>query len=204
MFVALPLNADVKSRIESAVLGAKPLFEDARWVASVNYHLTLQFIGEVSESAVADIEDAISPIPGKFQSANIVFDRFDFFGKPLYPRVLFLRSTAAPSEIVKLERLANEIRAAVREWSKPGDKPFTPHLTVARFNRLGPGDSPSALNERTLKSLKNSPAGQHDAKSAATVFGGLSATMGRVVLYESLFEKSGVRYSEINSWNLAR
>lgn len=202
IFIALPLNSEVKAMIGSLAARLRARFDDARWVPTDNYHLTLHFIGEVPSTALSEIWQIIEPYPRRFDTAKIAFDKIGFFGKPRFPRVLFLHANALKEDLESLTALTSELRNSLSEWGKPDDKPFSPHLTLARFNKLRPGDAPSARNEKNLSSIDKFQRGEQTAKYDWLKFAPIEAIINRVVLYESVFEKTGVEYHEICEWNL--
>ena len=55
LFVGVDLPADVRMRLSALGAGVP----GARWVPPENLHLTLRFIGEVTETDAEDIHDAL-------------------------------------------------------------------------------------------------------------------------------------------------
>lgn len=200
VFLALPLSSGTRASLSALVEKISPHFEEARWVPSGNMHITLNFIGEVKATAVDEIIEATKAIPARFPEEMIIFSSLGFFGSPRSPRVLYVRGTSSES----LGELASELRRATAHWSKPNDKPFRLHLTLARFRRAPRGLPPSARNEKSLKemALLNKGRETADASSVFTV-DPISSSADRVVLYESNFDEGRVRYSEIESFPLA-
>ncbi len=207
VFLALPIGQNEKRAIGDLAAKLKSKFDDARWVEPANYHLTLFFIGEVSKSDIPSLAEAVSDVPPRFKPGTLEFGSLGFFGKPSFPRVLFLRADASRDDLTSFEKLASEIRAAAAGFGAPDDKKFAPHLTLARFARLRPGAPPSAANEKRLKEIgANRQGGLSEGKSETTpewlVFEPVSCRIERVVLYESEFKGGGVKYSELNTWQL--
>src|SRR5258708_31334176 len=58
IFVGLDIDEQIRGRIAEFIAEVRGLAPDVRWVTPVSLHVTLKFIGEKSEAAVAAIEKA--------------------------------------------------------------------------------------------------------------------------------------------------
>ena len=136
MFVALALPAAVRAALAAlrpADAGPAPgALARARWAPEVQLHLTLRFIGEVAEADLPALRGALActittaPFSAWVQGVGT-------FGRP--PRVLF----AGLEPAARLGALAAEVDAAVaRAGQPPPDKPFHPHVTLARLRDPSP------------------------------------------------------------------
>jgi 2'-5' RNA ligase len=101
-------------------------------------HLTLRFLGEVSEERmeplVAALEETASPV-----DVALELGRAGTFGSATRTQVVWL---GVGGDLARLEALAGRIEAAVRACGlPPEDRPLRPHLTLARLGRqLSAGD----------------------------------------------------------------
>ena len=129
LFTALDLPEDVRLDIADtyyAMLGA-------RWVPVDNLHITLRFIGEVNEPAVADITHALELVehaPFTFSLSGV-----GYFPPRKKPNLLWVG--IAPNE--SLQRLRTRVDRAITNagFSHEGRK-FHPHITVARLSDESP------------------------------------------------------------------
>jgi len=211
IFFALPIDSGARTELASLSKELMQHFDDARWVPSDNLHITLNFIGEVEASEIPDILTATESIPSMYPAFSLRFDRLSFFGKPRFPRVLFLSAELERSLRGTLSDLAFLFRQATSRWVKPDDRPFTPHLTLARFKKLRRGDSPSAHNEKNLSEIRRlnrvganrntqdiSGSIDKQIEKSPFHFEPVTARFASVVLYESIFGERGVSYREIS------
>jgi RNA 2',3'-cyclic 3'-phosphodiesterase len=150
-FVALDLPEAVRAGIDSwaaAELGDEAL----RPVAAENLHLTLCFLGHIP---AADVERAARivvavrprPVPVKLRAKPVA--------KPMGRPRLFALDADSPAAVALQEELARELAAA--GVYEPDQRPFWPHLTVARVRtergrrrrprsvRTRPGELPPTL-----------------------------------------------------------
>jgi len=95
------------------------------WENPLDYHLTLLFIGDTLNANVESITGRLNNI--SFSPFKLKTDKLEFFPR----RVLYL--SFAPS--VELTQLREQIAQMYPEFVKPTDKPFTPHLTIKRWQR---------------------------------------------------------------------
>ena len=123
LFVALEIPSPVCERLLALQGGVS----GARWLDREQLHLTLRFIGEVSESTAGDIDDALTGVrvPG-FALALAGVGAFG--GKA--PRSLWA-GVRASSELVHLQR---KIENALQRLGLSAEqRKFTPHVTLARL-----------------------------------------------------------------------
>jgi 2'-5' RNA ligase len=97
-----------------------------RWVASDSWHLTLAFLGEVDEAQLADVRVRLAEAVGRHSSLSLHFAGGGRFGD----RVLYTR---VEGDRLPLSELAGSVTAAgLRSGLDVDDRPYLPHLTLAR------------------------------------------------------------------------
>lgn len=149
-FVAVDLPEPVKSAISEqqralrmALSKAAEHDVDMRWTHPEGIHLTLKFLGEISERQVTQVTDALAGL-GSFEPCVLEVKGFGFFPDARRPRVLWV-GVEAPSELGQLARCVE--RACEALGFVPEDRPFAPHLTLARLKVPRPQPSLVALVE---------------------------------------------------------
>ena len=99
-----------------------------KWTAVCNLHITLKFIGEQPEERLAEIKDALARMP-KHAPVAIDIRGLQWIPNPGRPRMLW-NNIDAP----ELTPLAAEIDSALAPLGiVKEDRPYTPHLTLARI-----------------------------------------------------------------------
>ncbi len=124
LFVALELPDDVRARL-AGLAGGVP---GARWVPQENLHLTLGFIGNVPESAFADIEGALARVaaPG----FDLAIDGVGHFARGRAPTQLWAGVARNPA----LDHLQARVEHALAGAGvAPEKRKFMPHVTLARL-----------------------------------------------------------------------
>lgn len=135
VFVAVDLpNGEAKTKVLDLLnkLRANP---SLKVVAPENLHFTLAFIGEVSEELVKRASEAISRI--SYKAFNASLSGIGYFPSRERARVVWI-GVREEQGGEQLEELAESVRSALSNAGVPFDeKPFVPHLTLARA-REGP------------------------------------------------------------------
>jgi 2'-5' RNA ligase len=148
LFIAVDLDAAAREAIgaEQKRLGAairQGEGSNLKWVRPEQIHLTLMFLGEVKEatahSVVAAMQQPIAQPP---------FD-LEFAGAGVFPprgapNVLWIGVTGGAREVVEqqceLARRVGELGIAIEQ------RPFHPHLTLARWRASRPSDRGRVLS----------------------------------------------------------
>ena len=173
LFVAVDIPEEVRAAIESLVVKLRRAGPAARWVRIEGLHVTLKFIGETSSENAGKIQSALRavPVPAPFEMR---FRGLGFFPDERRPRVLWAGIEAAP----QLAALAEEVESALASLGiSREDRPFAPHLTLARF------DSPRGLQKL------------HAAIEPARALEFGAATVKEFHLYESILKRGGAEYT---------
>lgn len=101
-----------------------------QWVRTDSIHLTLKFLGDIEESRVGGILQALEHAGRDHAPFSVDVKGFGVFPDLRGPRVLWM---GLSGETDRLIRLAGSIDAALTPLGFPVEqKPYTPHLTLAR------------------------------------------------------------------------
>lgn len=138
------------------------------WGQPNSFHLTVRFLGETDKQHLPAMREALDRVCQAHAPIEIPIERLQAFPTLQKPRVLWvgpseewLRSHAA----CQLSAWYQEVEACCRSLGfEPDDKPFTPHLTLARikmgerqvgqyFPQSGVCDQPLALGAIMTTSL---------------------------------------------------
>ena len=122
-FFALWPDAATRDRL--AAIGAQLSPGTGKLVARRNLHLTLAFLGTLDAPIVEKLKQGAASInTGAF---TLQFDQLGWWRKP---QVAWLGATHAPRALQDLVVAVNGLLAT--HAIKPDDRPYQPHLTIAR------------------------------------------------------------------------
>jgi 2'-5' RNA ligase len=176
MFLGIPLAPRASEALVHFTRELSAAGGDLRWSKPESWHITLQFLGQVYgaqyQCLLARLADiTASPVPVRIEDADSL-DRAGIF---------LARVTPTP----ELLALVQSITGATRHCGfVPEDRPYRPHITLARAKGRG--------SQRALTPLRNVLQG---AKGKALDAIACSFLAGEFLLYESFTGAEGARYA---------
>ena len=186
LFVALEIPSAVRDKLAALIkdLRARGPVSSAKkvhWVRPENLHVTLKFIGEAAPAKLQAIGAALAAVRSA-EAVELRLQGLGLFPNQNRPGVLWSGMEVSPN----LAPLAGDIDHALGGVGFALEKrPFTPHLTLARFAPRGDSRELSAA-------LK---------EHATREFGVLRA--GEFHLIESTLKPSGAEYTTLQSFAFA-
>jgi 2'-5' RNA ligase len=178
VFIAVELPETIRRKLGDVERELRPWASSARWVASDSIHLTLKFIGEITEARLHEVDDGLAGLT--WRPFPVVVRGVGFFPGARSPRVLWAGLTAST-----MENLAQEIDARMERFGYEKEKrAFRAHITLAR-----------AKNNRLDSSLVQAARKFEDAE-----FGNF--TVDRCSLFQSTLKPSGAVYTKLKEYVL--
>jgi 2'-5' RNA ligase len=104
-----------------------------RWVAGPHLHITLWFLGEVDDARASAIRESLS-VPLTTPSFELHATGAGMFPPSGPPRALWVGLTQGASSLVAL--YTELTPRLVRLGFEPERRPYSPHLTIARFKDI--------------------------------------------------------------------
>jgi 2'-5' RNA ligase len=179
LFVAITPPDQVLDELEARVAPLRAGWPDLRWTSRDEWHITLAFLGEVSDQAAAALAPQLASAAQLRRTVPMSVTDAGAFPSASRATVLWAGVQAAQ---IPMTKLAQAAARAARAAGAPPPGPrrrYHPHLTLARSR---PGD---------LRSLVASLAG----------YAGPEWTATRIQLMHSRLD-AAPRYAQIGSWPL--
>jgi RNA 2',3'-cyclic 3'-phosphodiesterase len=174
VFVAMDIPEAVRASMRDFV-ARLPNTPGAKWVRPESMHVTLKFIGEVRPDAIELIEAALRTVPFTPPVA-IRFRGTGYFPRESRPAVLWAGVEASEN----LPELAASVDRSCAAAGIAGEtRPYSPHLTLARFK------NPEGL-DRLRKEI---------TRSGPIDFG--SAQIDQFHLFHSVLKTTGAEYTRL-------
>ena len=115
-----------------------------RWVPADNMHLTVWFLGEVSDARATAVMDALRPAL-MTPAVDLRLSGFGAFPPSGPPRVLWM---GVKRGLEQLARSHDEIGERLRPWGFPQDaRAYSAHLTIGRVKEPPVGPARAALRQ---------------------------------------------------------
>jgi 2'-5' RNA ligase len=105
----------------------------ASWSRDENLHLTLKFLGEVSQNSVHSFSMATSRAVECSAPFSILLEQTGVFPKHGSPRVLWIGINDAAGKLSELQ--SHLEKESARAGFEKEDRRFNPHLTLARLRK---------------------------------------------------------------------
>lgn len=181
LFVALEIPSAVRKNLAALLNKLRELSAQPRWVRPEKLHVTLKFFGEVEPEKLGAIRVALASVHSD-APVTVEFRGLGFFPNEKQPRVFWAGMDASPN----LKILAADIDGATEKLGIPRqEKPFSPHLTLARFQ-------PPGLPEKLRSAIQ---------ENLAREFGSLQTRQFHLI--ESKLKPSGAEYTTLESFTFA-
>jgi 2'-5' RNA ligase len=195
-FIAVELDAALRAgiagtqaRLRRALAKTIP---DARlqWVRAESIHLTLKFLGSVEERRVSEIAEAVGRALSDHRAMTVEVGGLGVFPDLQRPRVLWIGlsgpepASGHPQGVTMLAAAVD--RALGTIGFPPEDRPFSPHLTLARIKERAREVGQALQDLGVLESPP--PVGRLHVRS--------------VSLMKSELHPSGAVYARLHEWPL--
>jgi 2'-5' RNA ligase len=137
LFIAIPLALEVVGALEQLSLSLRTAIDGLRWSSPETWHITLQFLGETSVEKYGRLAQGLGAI--KSPAVPVWLHGTGFFDRA---GVFFAGVNVSP-ELRGLEKL---VVAATSHCGVAGEeRPYHPHVTLARAKGEGQGGAPRRL-----------------------------------------------------------
>lgn len=166
LFFALWPTDEFRAQIEAATLPIARV-SGGRLIPPRNFHVTLLFLGEIATENFRIVQQTGAGLAGS-PGFELRLDEVESWGR----KVLCLTTSAPPIASVDL---ADRLRFDLRQLIKPDDRPYRPHVTLAR-------DLPRSRPVQKIKAL--------------------CLQAQEFVLVESVRDADGSHYSVVERWPL--
>jgi 2'-5' RNA ligase len=182
-FIAIEIPDVVKAKLMALSEELRQCGVKASWVKPENMHLTLRFLGEVSDAQVNELRVRLRQCCVDTPSLDLSMKGVGVFPNPNRPRVLWAGVEAG--DAVSLRQLQSQVEKAVRAVGlAPNNKAFHPHITLGRLSESRP-------SEPLLAALNR-----------AEIFAGDDFHVGSVALFSSVLDKKGAVHTRIGTFTL--
>ena len=171
-FVALPIPDNLKEHLGKAIATLGNKNAGVKWVRAENIHITLKFLGNISEDMITPLSQELDRAVEGFPPLHLGFSACGVFPNLKRPRVIWI---GMKGDTALLSEIASSVDAACTGFGIPPEKrPFKAHITLGRLK------VPSMVDLET-KFIEEE----------------FNAT--RVILYKSELLPQGARYTALHT-----
>ncbi len=141
-FIAIDLNDEARGYLHQQIQRLASSLPRVRWVDPETLHLTLAFLGELDDAQLAQATQATLETARAVHPFTVRVGSLGMFGPAHNPRVIWVGLAGSLQPLLSLQaRLAERL---ARDGFPPDERPYAPHLTLARIK------APLNSYERTM------------------------------------------------------
>jgi len=137
LFVAIAVPEEIKARLAALQREWRERLgrSSVSWTRPENFHLTLQFLGDVPSNRLEELTGALTAAAAPQAPLILTLAGLGCFPNTRRPRILW---AGIRDEEEGLAELARRIDGATHSFSgQPAEERFAGHLTLARVRRVG-------------------------------------------------------------------
>ncbi len=179
LFVAVPVSEKIKDGMKPVLEALSETGADLKLVSLSNLHLTLKFLGEVSEEKIPEIVEKLKGIAGKTSAFELKIAKIGVF--PSLDRINVIWAGIEDPSLLSLMREVNKELDYLRKDEHENEMP---HLTLARVK--------SARNKKELQEFVK----KNEDKEFGTMM------VDKIILSESELTREGPVYRAVGEFRL--
>ncbi len=178
-FIAIDFDDAVIRQLADLQTRLRQRLPSLKWVRPDQLHLTVKFLGEMDDSRVAEIGEALTAIATNRAPFAVRLKSVGCFGPRGSVRIIWVGVKDATGA---LQRLAADCDAAMASLGFPREeRPFSAHLTLARNK-----------NPHLSRDIHRAIEGDRNA-----IFG--EQTIAAIALYQSELDSTGPTYTTVSN-----
>lgn len=133
-FISIEIPQEIKRKISLVQEQFKTIETHVSWVRPASIHLTIKFLGYISEEQIPEIKNCMATTSFDIPHFTINIKGMGVFPNPNYPRVIWLGLEDKFDYLFRLQKGIND--CLEKKGFEPEERGFTPHLTIGRIKSL--------------------------------------------------------------------
>ncbi|WP_136603688.1 RNA 2',3'-cyclic phosphodiesterase [Paenibacillus dokdonensis] len=164
LFIAIKLSEELKSKLEGWREQYQTEFAFKKWTHREDYHITIQFLGDVEPVRLPAISKKLQTIAHQFHPFKLKFGKAGIFGVETSPKVLW-------AGVIDYNHMLNQLQEAVTNGMEEfgfvkESRPYHPHITIAQKYT---GNEPFQMDSVPSLLPQTAPKGQEEGEAFWTI-----------------------------------
>lgn len=181
LFIAAAIDNNNQEEIRKIQDRLKEYGGDVKWVEPKNTHLTLRFLGQISQEKVPGIINALKEAVKSISPFSIEITRLGVFPNIRFPRIIWAGIEKGQDNLRELSLIID--RTLLKTGFPQEKRPFSGHISLGR-----------ARNAKNKTMLSKNIAGFR--------FNPITQAIGSIILYKSALSSEGPAYDKLHEENL--
>lgn len=129
LFIGIDLPTEIKQVLLEFQLELRHLGVNGSWKLKDNFHITLEFLGELDHSFVPELNQILLKVAGNYRPFKLNIGGVGAFPSLKRPHTLW---TALNGSLTELNRLKDDLHCELKNSGfKLEERKFKPHITLA-------------------------------------------------------------------------
>lgn len=181
-FVAIEIGDAARDTCAQLIDRLRVMPARVTWIRPENLHLTLRFLGDVTEAQITTVADYMRPMLAARPSFAAVLRGVGVFPHPRRPSVIWNGFESADNDALAIQRVAEHAAGLI--GLAPETRPFEPHVTLGRVRK------------------ESQKGGVFDVLLRENPFATDAFTVDAVSLFSSELTPQGARYTRLHRLTL--
>ncbi len=184
VFIAIGLPLAIRNKLAEIQDQLSLILPKIAWVAAPNLHLSLKFLGEITNAQLCNTQQIIQQRVKSSLAFEIKLETLGYFPNSQQPRIIWIGTHQPP---VELSQLVNQIETDLYTLGLAKEKrTFQAHISLGRIkNHLG-----DRIWRENLKNINNTLSDAH-----------LKFKVTGITLFQSQLGRQGATYSILKELN---
>jgi 2'-5' RNA ligase len=134
LFVGIDLPSEIKRTLLEFQSELRELGVNGSWKSPDNFHITLEFLGELESDKLSVLSETLTKIAGNYRRFGLSIGGIGAFPSLKRPHTLW---TAVSGSLTELNRLKQDLHQELKiKGFKLDERQFRPHITLASRPQL--------------------------------------------------------------------
>jgi RNA 2',3'-cyclic 3'-phosphodiesterase len=188
-FIALEQDESLRRHLSETIRRMVQALPQLKWVDPAGIHLTLAFLGELTDEQLAKAVQASDLAAQQVSPFRYRLAQLGTFSSPRQPRVIWAGVDEPTGKLTRLHRLLG--RELEQRDFEGEARPFSPHLTLARVKEPLSSTELQTLQRLLADPQLNAPSPYYHAQHICVMKSELSRSGARyTLLHDSILEEN--------------
>lgn len=134
LFVGVDIPIEIKRTLVQFQSELKDLGINGFWKSQDNFHITLDFLGELDRDKISRLTETLTKLASNFELFRLTIGGVGAFPSLEKPHILW---TAVRGSLTELNRLRQELHQELKiDGFQLDERKFKPHITLASHSKL--------------------------------------------------------------------
>ncbi|MFO7819773.1 MAG: RNA 2',3'-cyclic phosphodiesterase [Halanaerobacter sp.] len=133
IFIAVNLDDIVQKKLKKAQDLLRDCSLSIKWVEKENFHITLKFLGDITNSQLIEVKDRLKKIALNISSFDIIIKGLGAFPNLEQPKIIWSGVKKNKKKLISLHQAIEEQMLDLGFGAEKHD--YTPHITLGRVRK---------------------------------------------------------------------